>query len=99
MKRVTASSKDDARKADFAYRRLTRYAESDYTIVDSLCAKLLFDMADDPDMTFEEAYNRLDSKTWANNLYPQVKERLKETLLWSSDNDTLRDSTDPWYRI
>lgn len=73
--------------------------ESDYTIVDSLCAKLLFDMADDPDMTFEEAYNRLDAKTWAHNLYPQVKERLKETLLWSNDNDTLRDSTDPWLRM
>lgn len=99
MKRVVASSADDARKARLAYDRLTRYAESDYVIVDSLCAKLLFDMDDDPDMTFEEAYNRLDAKTWAKNLYPQVKERLKETYLWSGDSDTIRDSTDPWLRM
>lgn len=74
--------------------RLRRYAVSDRQIVDTLCAKLIDHMDDEPNMTFEDGYDYLLVVDWEDNLYPAIKERLKELNVWTDDNDTLRDALD-----
>ena len=91
MKRVVKAS---VSKASMSINRLRRYAVSDRQIVDTLCAKLIDHMDDEPNMTFEDGYDYLLVVDWEDNLYPAIKERLKELNVWTDDNDTLRDALD-----
>ena len=74
--------------------RLHRYAVSDSQIVNTLCAKLIEVMDNDPNMTFEDAYYYLNDVIWGDGLYFDVKTRLKELGLWTSDEATIRDVLD-----
>lgn len=91
MKRVVKASASEAR---FAINRLRKYAVSDGTLVGTLCAKIIDHMNDDPEMTFEDAYDYLDAVTWENEFYPRVKMHLKQLGLWIRDDNTIRDITD-----
>ena len=88
MKRAVKAS---ASKANMSINRLRRYAVSDGQIVDTLCAKLIDHMDDEPNMAFEDGYYYLLVVDWEDNLYPRVKERLKELGIWTSDEATIRD--------
>ena len=94
MKRVIQAS---ASKANMSINRLRRYAVSDRQIVDTLCAKLIDHMDDDPEMTFEDAYYYLLVVDWEDGLYPSIKERLKEMNIWTQDDATIRDVIDPYF--
>lgn len=88
MKKYVRSSS----QARLALSRLYRYSVSDSQIVDTLCAKLVDHMDEDPDMTFEDAYNYVLNVDWEDNLFPRVKERLQELGIWTHDEDTIRDA-------
>ena len=94
MKRVIQAS---ASKANMSINRLRRYTVSDRQIVDTLCAKLIDHMDDDPEMTFEDAYYYLLVVDWEDGLYPSIKERLKEMNIWTQDDATIRDVIDPYF--
>ena len=94
MKRVVKASASEAR---FGVNRLRKYAVSDGTLVDTLCAKLIDHMEDDSDMTFLDAYDYLHTVDWVDDLYPNIKERLKEMNIWIRDDATIRDVIDPYF--
>lgn len=88
MKRVVKAS---AVKTDIIIDRLRRYAVADNTLVNTLCYKLVDIMDNDPEMTFEDAYDYLDHVIWEDGLYPDVKSRLKELGIWVKDDYTIGD--------
>lgn len=94
MKRVVKASASEVKRS---INRLRQYAVSDNTLVDTLCYKLVEVMDEDPDMTFEDAYDYLTTVTWEDGLYPDVKSRLKELGIWINDDDTIRYVADPYF--
>ena len=94
MKRVVTAS---ASRVKISINRLRRYAVSDNTLVDTLCSKLVEVIDEQPDMTFEDAYDYLTYVIWEDGLYPDVKSRLKELGIWINDDDTIRDVIDPYF--